>query len=86
MEYLVFLGFFGIMLLGNIVCFRMGASIRQKVDNKQEVKTLPDNPIKVYQEKKAEEATQEELDKLTAILSNIDNYDGTDRHQEDIPR
>lgn len=86
MEYLVFLGFFGIMVVSNIICFKIGASVRQKVDNRQEVKVLPKSPIEAYKEHKEEQATQEEIDKLEAILKNIDNYDGTNNHQEDIPR
>lgn len=86
MEYLEILGFFGIMVVSNIICFKIGASVRQKVDNRQEVKVLPKSPIEAYKEKAEEQATQEEIDKLEAILKNIDNYDGTNNHQEDIPR
>ena len=86
MKYLEIFGLYGIMLLSNILCFIIGASVRQKVDNKQEVKVLPKNPIETYKEKAEERATKEEIDKLEAILKNIDNYDGTNNHQKDIPR
>ena len=69
-----------------IACFFVGAKVGQTVSRGETVempKIDPMQPIREMQERKAE---QRERERYEAILRNVDNYDGTDHGQEDIPR
>ena len=69
-----------------IACFFVGAKVGQKVSKGEDI-TLPEidlmQPIREMQERR--EADREK-ERMEAILRNIDNYDGTEQGQEDIPR
>ncbi len=64
-----------ILSISNIICFFLGASIRQKIDNGKEVKMpkLPDVK-KIKEEKKQEKEAEIRRAKYQKILENIDNY------------
>ena len=69
-----------------IACFFVGAKVGQKVSRGEDItlpKIDPMQPIREMQERK--EADREK-ERMEAILRNIDNYDGTEQGQEDIPR
>lgn len=81
----------GAVVISNIACFYLGAKIGQTVSKGETIK-LPDvelNPIKAFKEYKEESEfnreQQKELDKLDAILANLESYDGTGAGQKDIP-
>lgn len=44
------------------------------------------NPIKAYKEHKEKEELKKEQEKIDIIAQNIDNYDGTENGQRDIPQ
>lgn len=81
MEWIVYLLF---LLVG----FYLG-SIRQQ--NKQDnTNTLPTikmpnlNPLNVYKEKKEKEELEQAQKELNIMMENINNYDGTSNHQQDV--
>jgi hypothetical protein len=74
-----------VMGLTNIACFMIGVSVRQKVDNGEEVKLPTINPVEIQREKQAKHEAEMEKNRIDTILRNIDNYDGTSYRQEDVP-
>lgn len=78
--------------ISNILCFYIGAKLGQKKENNEEIKykdIVPEvtlNPTKIHQKHQEEKERQKEIDKLNIIMKNIENYDGTDYKQEDVPR
>ena len=68
-----------------VVCFMIGASVRQKVDKGEpiEIKANPMEKIRERMDKKAADREQERND---IILQNIEAYDGTGKGQKDVPR
>jgi len=69
--------------LFNIVCFVVGAKVGQTIkDEKIEMPQL--NPLKAIRESQARKEAEREQDKFNTVLRNIDRYDGTSRHQEDV--
>lgn len=72
---------FGVCML---LAFMLGAYT--KSDKK--IKTL--NPVKIVKEKveinRLEKEQEKEQEKYRIIAENIDNYDGTSRGQQDVPR
>lgn len=69
-----------------IACFFVGASVGQKVSKGEPVeipKVDPMKPIREHQDRKQARAEQDRYD---AILRNIENYDGTEAGQKDVPR
>lgn len=73
--------------LVNVLCFLIGVKTAQQV-NKGEPVEVPvvKSPLTVYREKQERQEAEKEQNKIDAILRNIENYDGTGSHQEDIPR
>lgn len=75
-----------IIVVINLITLLIGVKIGMSVANKKEI-TL--NPIKAIQEHKEERIEQKEAtlkDKqLKTMLKNIDNYNGTEFGQEEIP-
>lgn len=69
----------------NIFCFLIGAKVGQTVVKGEKVEVPSVNPMKIAREHEARREAQREQDRLSAILRNIENYDGTGRGQEDIP-
>lgn len=70
----------------NVVCFFIGAKVGQKVDRGETLSLPhfdPTRPLTRRRERKELKALDE---RRTAILRNIDNYDGTSNGQIDIPR
>lgn len=70
----------------NAVCFFIGAKIGQKV-SKGDTITVPElNPMKAIREREDRKEAEREADRIETIMQNIENYDGTDRGQKDVPR
>lgn len=70
----------------NLLSFVIGAKIGMSIANKKEI-TL--NPVKAIQEHREERIEHKEADlkdkQLKTMLKNIDNYNGTEFGQEEIP-
>ena len=70
----------------NVVCFFIGAKVGQTVSNGERL-SLPridlTRPLRERDERKELKAYK---DRQSAILRNIDRYDGTSNGQEEIPR
>ena len=73
----------------NVICFVLGARVGQKVmrgDPVEFVKFPTINPSEIIQQKRERREAQEEQDKVSVILQNIERYDGTSMGQKDVPR
>ncbi len=92
MEYLMVIIIVLVSSITNVLCLFIGAKISQKIENKEDLKMhdiIPEttlNPFKLYERKKLEQEEKEELEKINIIMQNIENYDGTDNKQIDVPR
>ena len=70
----------------NIACFFIGAKVGQMV-SKGETLELPSvNPFEKIREIQDKQEARKEQDRIDTIMRNIENYDGTDRGQEDVPK
>lgn len=71
----------------NLACFFFGAKVGQAVANGKEIEApvvkSPMTAIREFQDSK--EAKREQA-KIDAIMRNVERYDGTSNHQEDVPR
>ena len=75
-----------ILCAANVSCFVIGARVGQKVQMGEKI-TLPSfDPLKGVREREQRKEAKAEQERVDTILSNIENYDGTDRGQKDIPR
>lgn len=70
----------------NILCFMIGAKVGQRVSKDEPIELPSLDPLKAAREHREQRESKREQDKYDAILRNIENYDGTDRGQEDIPQ
>ena len=70
----------------NVACFVAGAKIGQKVSRGEEIETPDLNPIQAIRERKDKKAAEYEQDRISTIMANIENYDGTGNNQKDVPR
>jgi hypothetical protein len=66
-----------------LLAFLVGVKTAQKVQN-NEIVEIP-SPIKVVEEIKEHREQKEREKSFDVMLENIDNYDGTDIGQKDIP-
>ncbi len=69
----------------NIICFVIGAKVGQKVVKGEKIELPKLNPMDIYREHQEKKEVEKEKDKLETILRNIERYDGTANHQEDVP-
>ncbi len=73
----------------NLICFFIGFKIGriENVQNKEISFNIPKikNPKQIVQDKQRKEDIEKEERRLQTIIRNIENYDGTDNGQEDIP-
>lgn len=74
-----------VTIIAVIISYNLGLRNKQKIDNKEEVKVIP-NPIESYQNYKQEKVEKKELDKLNTIMNNIDAYDGTSKGQVEVSK
>ena len=74
-----------IFCISNIVCLVIGSNLRQKVDKGEEVKLPSLNPIEAVRAHQERREAEIEKSRIDTILRNIDAYDGTANHQEDVP-
>lgn len=92
MEFLLVVIMLLLVMMQNTICIVVGIKIGLALSKGERVE-LP-NPVKAYKEhkanmeaqKEAEKEAEKELDKISTIMQNIENYDGTGFHQEEVPR
>ena len=86
MEILVLIASISML---NYLWFNLGIKMTQKVSKGEEIETPELNPVKavnkVITEHREKEEAKAEKEKLETILRNIERYDGTSSHQEDVP-
>lgn len=82
MEVLLLL----VMAIANIVCFMVGAKVGQAVSKGEDVKLPTLNPVEIYKAHKENKAAEAEMNRLDAVLQNLESYNGTEAGQKDIPR
>lgn len=79
-----------ILILGvgalNIACFFIGAKVGQTVQKGEKITVPSVDPLKPVREREARKEAEIEQSRVNTILRNIENYDGTARGQEDVPR
>lgn len=88
MDVFIILVFMVWVMILNLMCMIIGIKIGLALSKGERVE-LP-NPVKAYKEHKAnmeaQKEAEKELDKISTIMQNIENYDGTGFHQEEVPR
>lgn len=75
-----------VMCAANIFCFLIGAKVGQKVVKGEEVKLPSVNPMEAVREHQNKRKAEQEMDKVSTILQNIESYDGTSNGQKDVPK
>lgn len=68
-----------------ICCFLVGAKVGQTVSKGENIELPTVNPLELYREHEQKRAAREELNRIDAILQNVDAYDGTANGQKDVP-
>lgn len=74
---------FGVFI---IISFILGARVGQKIVKGEEVKIELPNPVNKIREHKEIKEAEKEQTKMDIMVENIDNYDGTDLGQKEIPK
>ena len=82
MEVLLLL----VMAMANIICFMVGAKVGQAVSKGEDVKLPTLNPVEIYKTHKENKAAEAEMNRLDAVLQNLESYNGTEAGQQNIPR
>jgi hypothetical protein len=74
-----------VMGITNIFCFMIGAKVGQAVSKGEPVELPELNPMKIAREHEARKEAEREQERVSAILQNIEGYNGTDYGQRDVP-
>ena len=69
----------------NILCFMVGAKVGQKVSRGEEVELPKVNPVEAVREHKKRVRAEREMDRVSSIMQNIENYQGSSIGQRDVP-
>ncbi len=69
-----------------MACFLMGAMVGQTVVKGEKIEPPTVSPLKAYREHEAKKEAKAEQNRIDTIMRNIESYDGTANHQEDVPR
>ena len=72
-----------LVMMQNTICIVIGIKIGLALSKGERVE-LP-SPIKAYKEHKASKEAQKEIDRVSIIMQNVENYNGTGFHQEEVP-
>lgn len=70
----------------NIACFFIGAKVGQTVAKGEKIEMPSANPMNAVRKHRAKKEDEIAQDRIDTIMRNIENYDGTARGQEDVPR
>lgn len=63
-----------ILSISNIICFFLGASLRQKVDTNKEIKVAMPNVEKIKEERKLKKEEKIQREKAQKLIDNINNF------------
>lgn len=66
--------------------FLAGARVGQAVSKGEKIEAPAVNPMQAVRDRRDKKEAQRQQDRMNVILQNIENYDGTSRWQEDVPR
>ena len=69
----------------NITCFLIGVNVGQKTSKGEVVEVKIPDPMQAIRHNRERREAEREESKNEAILANIENYDGTEIGQHDIP-
>lgn len=69
-----------------VVCFLVGASVRQKVDKGEPIELPKVNPMEIVKEHRERREAEKQQEWRETVLKNIENYDGTGMGQQDVPK
>lgn len=67
-----------------LTSYTLGLKNGQKVKNEEKIETPTLNHIKKIAEIKQNKKAEEELEKISSIFENINNYDGTSASQKEV--
>jgi hypothetical protein len=88
MDVFIILVFMVWVMILNLMCMIIGIKIGLALSKGERVE-LP-NPVKAYKEHKANMEAQKEAekepDKISTIMQNVENFDGTGFGQKEVPR
>lgn len=77
--------FIAVMGAVNILCFVVGARVGQKVSRGEDVELPKVNPVEAVREYKKRVRAEREMDRVSTIMQNIENYQGSSIGQRDVP-
>lgn len=83
MEFCLLVIMLVLIMIMNLNCMIIGLKIGLALSKGERVE-LP-SPVKAYKEHKASKEAQKEIDRVSIIMQNVENYDGTGFHQEEVP-
>ena len=83
MEFVLVVIMLLLVMMQNTICIVIGIKIGLSLSKGERVE-LP-SPVKAYKEHKASKEAQKEIDRVSVIMQNVENYNGTDFHQEEVP-
>ena len=69
-----------------VACFLAGARVGQATSKGEKIEAPAVNPMQAVRDHREKKEAQKQQDRMNVILQNIENYDGTSRWQEDVPR
>lgn len=69
----------------NVVCFLFGLKLGQKIRKDEPIQVPTLNPLKAIREREHRRIAEKEQRAYDIIQANIDNYDGTELSQKDVP-
>lgn len=79
-----------ILILGtgllNVLCFFVGSKLGQKVAKGEDINIPNLNPMDMVRNHKDKLQARAESERMSVILQNIENYNGTSSNQKELPR
>lgn len=74
-----------VIAASNIACFVIGAKVGQKAAKGEDIH-IASEPLTAVKRSRESKEAQMKRERMETILKNIDLYDGSEAHQEDVPR
>ncbi len=69
----------------NIACFLIGVNVGQKTSKGEMVEITVPDPMQAIRDRREQKAAEKEQERDNIILLNINDYDGTEMGQRDVP-
>lgn len=81
------IGFMGTVFLVYVIAgFVMGRMTASTTEAEKPPQRAILKPVQAYKEHKLTKEQEKEIAKYTAIMENVENYDGTGANQKDVPQ